>query len=188
MLIKKTKNLLTVFLILNLILVSLYVLLSMEIGKNIEKISNLSNDLSLQLAKEKQLRSFKSVAEDTLLNRAKLNSYLVANDGEVSFINKIEELINISGAETSISTVSVEAYNQDAVMNEYIEVLRLKLNTAGSWSENIYLLNLLESMPYRISITDLSLDAVTNSDGKNEGWEGIISLKVLKSKNESSEL
>jgi len=54
---KKTKGLIYVLIILNIAFLGLYWLLSIQVGSNIDQISNLGEDLNFQLAKEKQLNS-----------------------------------------------------------------------------------------------------------------------------------
>jgi len=178
----KTKNILIFLIILNLSAIGLYWFLSSQINKNTEMVSNSASELNIQVAKEKQLKLSRNIIDDTEADRNKLDSFFVSSDGIVSFIQEIENLADSAGLSIEIISVEVDDYVLNEKVDAVIEVLNLTLDVSGSWSGNFYFLNLLETMPHKINIGRLNLQARRDSKGRTTGWESIIGIEVLKLK------
>ncbi|HJN62991.1 MAG TPA: hypothetical protein QGH03_02050 [Candidatus Paceibacterota bacterium] len=179
---KRVKITILILILLNLILGGVYYSVFKEINKNSKQTLNLTNDFNLQLAKERQLKSFKNVTDDTVSDREKLDSNFVSSDGTVSFIKEIENLAAVSNLFIEIGSVAVEDYARDGRTSEVVEILSMNFTTGGAWSDNFYFLNLIESMPYKITINDFSVNTNKGVDGKTLNWEGSTGIKVLKLK------
>ena len=122
-------------------------------------------------------------------NIDRLNSFLVGSTQEeiVQFIETVESLSTTSGANLDISSVKVLALGEETLAENF-EFLELKLKTLGSWQNIFHFLNLLESLPYNLVISQANLSIlrqVPSPDkgaGKQEKWEGDFLLKVAKFK------
>jgi len=178
----KTKNIIIVLIIVNLFLIWIYWFVSQKVSENTKRISDLSEELDLQLTREKQLKSFNDIVGDTTADRNKLDSYFVSPEGIVTFIEEIEGLALLAGLSVDIASVDVDEYFDSDKKSEIIESLNLGINTFGNWSDNFYFLNLLEGMPLNISVTRLNFDIRKNVVSKTLDWQGVIGLSVLKLK------
>jgi len=183
-LLKKTRIIIAVLIILNVVLITVYGAFSNRINENNKKIENLAKDLDQQILKEQQYQSFKNILAQTEDQRDSLDSFFVLSEETVSFIQEIENLAAISSLETEITSVGSSDYiNLDGeTKSEKIEYLNLTINTFGNWQSNFYFLNLLENMPYKVSVNRLSLESKKDGSGQTLLWEGIFSIKVLKLK------
>ncbi|PIP86649.1 hypothetical protein COV42_00160 [Candidatus Campbellbacteria bacterium CG11_big_fil_rev_8_21_14_0_20_44_21] len=179
---KKTKILIVILLILNLLVVGGYWFFTSAINKNNEIVSDLSQELDLQIAKERQLRSFKKILAETKEKREALDSYFIPAADIVSFIQEVEALSALSGIEIEIGSVDVREFLEDETSSDRLEFLDISMTTEGSWSGSFRFLELLENMPYLIALNKFALDAKQNTEGETLYWEGALGLRVLKLK------
>lgn len=107
----------------------------------------------------------------------RLNSRLVAKDGEVLFLENIERLARSQG-----NTITVnDAKYEEIEGQKQIQYLRIALVVDGSWSSTYSFIKLLESMPYKIEIDSVFLNYDTQA--KSSGvWNTAISLRTIKEK------
>jgi hypothetical protein len=179
---RKTINILILTIIFNIITASLYFYVSGMVNKNLEKISNLSNNLNTQLLKQEQFKLFKNIINETNLDREELDTRFISSDGLVSFITQVEALATLSGVSVDIGNVSVSEYLHQGSKSELLEFLNMSISVSGSWENNFYFLNLLESLPYNISIDSFNLQTGGDTDNKITKWNGAFDLKTLKIK------
>jgi hypothetical protein len=179
---KTTQRIVIYLLLLNIVLIGANWFISSKVNNNNIEISNLADELNQQLIKEKQLDSFKKIAEDTTAERGKLDSYFISPNGIVSFIKEIENLAFVAGVSIGINSVEVEEYLIKKRSSNTLELLDLELNFTGSWNNSFYFISLLEEMPYKIFIYKLDVDAQKDDQENTTGWKGLIGMKVLKIK------
>jgi hypothetical protein len=145
-------------------------------GRNNEALS-LKEELDFEIIKEERLRSVKEIVVDVAPQRDEIDSYFVGKDSIVSFIKIVEDLGNLSGVSLEIDSVGVSGLEiGDGVNSEILEQLNLDFTTQGSWQNTFHLIALLESLPYKVSFEELSLEE------KVDSWNGVFGLKVVKFK------
>lgn len=183
----KTKKLFIVFTVLVLFALALYIFLFLHIAKEGRTISALKNDISVTTEKEGKLRSVQAVLRETEDERARLDDYFIAKDGVVSFIELIEAFGGISGAVIDVSTVDVgplvsKADTTAKDTDSFAELILLSFKVNGIWQEVLHTFALLESLPYKISITSVTLRTIPVPEEEPQKWQADVTLTVVKKK------
>lgn len=194
--ISSTKNILVIVIAINICVIAAYGFVFWRIYTDGRNTSDLVNQASLDFQKNEMLRSAKTALAENHDFLSKIDSYFVAPDGVVPFIDRVESLGKQYGIQVSIGSVAVES--DPKVKNDFKETLHLKVETVGSWSNIVQFLGALESLPYRISfdqvvfgLTDaadkLSFAGISSIDTKrartsSEKWKATFDISLLKLK------
>jgi len=191
----KTKKTLLVTLIINFLVWGAYGFVFLKIRSQNEYVSNLLNESNNDLKKDETLRAIKTTLTENKQFISHIDSYFVAKDGVVDFIEILESYALKSGVALTIGAVSVE--QDPKVKVDFKEVLRLKVDASGSWENITRFLSVIENMPY---VTDINMVSLSrngginglNFDGQDEtnnasnlverSWKGYFEFTVLKLK------
>ncbi len=138
--------------------------------------TELGTSLSLDAKREQQVRSMKTVLADTAPERKELETYLVARDGVVGFLERIETLGRIAEVNLEVASVGVE--DPAPSPGGGVELVRVMLEARGAWGNLMRLLDLLESMPLSISFTRASIS--TSPDERSAPWKLSLTLFAAK--------
>lgn len=182
---RNTKQALILTIILTIVAIVFYVWIFNNIKNTNKAISTISNEMNLATKKEMTLRSTKSLVKDTEANRAKIENYFVADDTIVNFIETVESMSDYTGAEVKVLSVNVS--DNQIMKNDVSEVLRLNLETKGTWNKVFHFLSLMEKMPFSIDILKADFE-VSKDDTKKTGknnireWTMFVDIAVIKSK------
>lgn len=130
-------------------------------------------DIEAQTIREAKLAALKRTVSDTDEIRENLDKYIVDAQGEVDFIQFVENLGEEAGSGVQIQSVSENNFSND----DRFQWLSMSLSFSGTWREAITFLALIESIPYKTELSDISL---TKS---GSFWNERIVLKVIKDKN-----
>lgn len=185
---KETRKKIIILLILNLIIFGLYFYLYLNIRQIDKEVSIKLSQIKLEINRDERLRSLKDLLEKTKDQRDKISNIFVRPDGSVEFIEMIESLGKATDVKLEIESVGVDApKNKTASSTEYF---RLAVKSEGLWRNVMQLLTLLEEMPFRVSIDNVSLsktssESATVKDKKqiDSIWNGNFGFSVLKAKN-----
>lgn len=179
---KATKQILALTTILAIASIVFYVLFFNALKNKNEEISLILNVTDTAIQRELKLRSVGEIIKDTEDEREKLDTYFVADDHVVDFIESIEELGRYVGVD--IETVSVNINDNLKTKDSISEILNLSIETRGDWEDVFYFLALMEKMPFRIDIANADLYAVYRNDGKDTSvsWKGFFNINVFKLK------
>ena len=109
-----------------------------------KNVSSLSQELSIASQKEQRYRLLRRILADTVPEREKLNSYFVAPEKIVDFIEEIETLGTHTGAIVSFQAVNAKN-----------NTFNLQFETEGNFDDTAYFLALLESLPIKLSFERL---------------------------------
>jgi hypothetical protein len=142
--------------------------------------------------KDQEYQLFEKIIKSNEIDRSKMSSYVVKKDGLVEFIKIIEGMANSSGVELSIKTVAESDVSLQASSSPKV-ILTLPLTTTGTWENTAMFLALLESMPYKTTLTKVDIkkmDLAESADLKmknrlskaNPGWKADFDFGVLKFK------
>jgi hypothetical protein len=109
----------------------------------------------------------------------KIDGYFIASDGEVNFINEIEDIAKANNLIIEISSVSLDTTSD--LTAKGFEYLTLKLSTKGSWAGTYKFLSLLSNMPYKVNVKQADVSNVSDTGAvKVSLWQGSFTVQVLK--------
>lgn len=148
-------------------------LLFFEIKKTNERISVLQNQLDIEVRQDQRLRSMKQLLADLDGELKMIDTYFIAPDGVVGFLEEFESFARVSNASLEVSSVGVAG---EAGLP--FERLRVEFASQGSWTSLMRLVSLLETLPFGITIERSQLERLPNSFV----WQGHVSFTALKLK------
>ncbi len=144
-----------------------------------EHISTLMQQSASMSHDAENIKKFNTSLDHIKPQIDQIDSYFVASDGEVSFIEQVEGLAKKDGLTVSIDSVGIT--NTDTLTSGGIAYLTMKINTAGTWEHTYQFLSEIEDMPYRIFIDQTDIASMYDGSPANTGmWKGGFSIKVLK--------
>ena len=169
-----SKKIFVVVLILNVVAISSYAYLFFDIKSKNEATSVLENVLNGQVSREAELRLVGDSLKETEKERALLNSYFVqkGKGGVADFVEVVEGLAGLSGVSLDVNSILLKKKEELSV----VEKMNLGLEAKGSWSEIIYFLGLLETLPYKISFNRVYVEKIKDSSL----WSGVFNIGVSK--------
>lgn len=191
-----TKKILATIIIINICVFVAYGFVFWRIYTDGQNTSKLINQASLDFQKNEVLRTAKITLAENHDFISKIDSYFIAPNGVVPFIDSVESLAKDYGVEASIGSVAVESDTK--IKNDFKETLHLKVEGSGSWSNLVQFISAVEALPYRtvfdqvvFGLTDsadkLTFGGTTPSDTKKAGsssgkWRATIDVSLLKLK------
>jgi len=185
----KTKKILATVIAINLAGMGLYAFFYFAFKRvNLSTIELLSES-EKDLKKDEFLRAARLALANNSSDIKKVDSYFVKADAVAEFIESIEELGRISGANLTVGSVSVEPDTRSK--DDFKEVLRLKVEAVGSWSQLVNLFSMIENIPYKLVIDNVSANRLGSlqdlffgeEDNSSDGsWKGYMEFSVLKLK------
>ncbi len=138
-------------------------------------ISELKNQVDIEVRKDHRLYSVKSLLTDLNKEIKQIDTYLVADDGVVDFLEDLENLGSIADVSVSVNSVSVDKKTTEMLP---FELLKVEFVTRGKWRSVVQLMSLLETSSLGIIINRVHLEKLSSL----ESWQSNISFTVLKSK------
>jgi len=178
------KRLFVIMSISTLIVFLVYSFFFLHIRAKNRTLSVFINEVDLILQKETRLRSIQTLIKDIKLDMVQLDTYFVRQDA-VDFIETIEELAAFSGTELEITSVSIDDIKDTE--STVGELLRLNLEAAGVWQDIFHLLTLIESLPFKVTVTQANLEHVFTRQQEDEetplsSWKGSFGVTAVKLK------
>lgn len=138
-----------------------YFLFDMIKAKN-KQVSLFYQEIDLYSQRESMRRTTEKTAEELSEKIQKLDSYFLHKDDVVPFIESIEKAGKKSGVEASIVSVGVSGAPEmvessgtssgGVVQDKNSEVLALRLDVKGTWSDVLSFVSYIENLPYKVSI------------------------------------
>lgn len=176
-----TKQLLVLFLILIIILLGLHYVAFSFIRKASQTVSALQGEVNTL---QTQIHEFSKYSADDMrtLTQA-ISRHIVSKTDFVTFIENIEAQARSQNIVIEIRSVDVEKRSEDEADDK--ELMRLQIETRGSWSSTMKFLNHLEYLPYQITVHEVSFSTGSKEEGGKVGpteWQGRIELTALKFK------
>jgi len=168
------------WLAITIIAIVLYLISFWYVKSEFEKASYALNSAEISYEQKDKIQTTAQNVEELEPQIEKINSYFVESDDVVGFINLLEQKAKGQGTSIETTDVSIEEALGDLL---YGEVLKISLTVKGSWNNVMQYLNLVESLPYDIWITNTNLALKRNTDSENDNlyhWEADLTLLVLK--------
>lgn len=158
----KTKKILTITIASFLVTFALYGILFLKIRSQNQEISTKANEVAVKTEQNKTIRATELSLEKNKDDLNNIDSYFVSSDGVVEFINTLDALGSKSNTKLTIGEVTTEL--DPRVKDDFKETLKFRVNATGSFEDVYYLLTLLESLPVRLRIEQVSLGLASASD------------------------
>lgn len=177
--INSTKKIFGLHLLLVVLLVALHVLVFVFIQNASKEVTTLEQEISVL---EAQVAEFSKHSSDDLRNLAQsVMSRFVSKSDFVSFIEGIEREAKAQNVLVTIRSVGAEPRSDDP--NDDKEIIKLQLESKGSWGNTLNFLNYLEHLPYKIDLRQIGLSVVAG-DGRTKvpQWQSQIEITALKFK------
>ncbi len=134
-----------------------------------------------QEAQAEQLSAseIKALLADTKSEQLTIGTFFLTSDRVVDFLEELEHLATSTNLESQTNSVTDASW--EGLESSKWEALSVSLSTKGSWQNSYRFLGLLERLPYRSSITRVTLQKIEEEKG-SASWQADISLLVLKQK------
>lgn len=156
------------------------IFLRIQIDKNMSEVNRLTvenqNEMNRNLQAEK-LISFINKTEDS---RNSLTNFIVQDANVVQVIEEIEKIGTRTKTEIIISSLTAEDSTNLAPRS--INKIKARVDIKGEWSNAVAALTLLESLPYKSSISNISLRTDKDSDAGKKQWSFSLQIEILKIK------
>lgn len=182
------KKIIIILSILSVVVVVLCAYLFMDIKRMDKTVSDRITGIESELEKEKQLQSIRNLMNDTKSELGQIENFFIQPAGSVEFIELVESLAKIASIKMEIESVGIDIAKNKT--SSSTESLRVSLKTEGSWVNNMHLLSLLESAPYKLTVDSINLQKVEDGNKSSVGkeknsvyWTGNFIFRVLKIKN-----
>lgn len=154
---------------------SIYGMLYHLMGEKTSEAADLILRRESAGAEDERIRELAKSLAETEVERQKVSSYFVRGSEAVEFIKRIEVLGRQSSLSLALQSVSVADMDK---------VFRLEAKTAGRFEDTMYFLALLESLPYKVSLTGASIikekEEVVGEGMSQSRWAGSFTI-VLES-------
>ena len=150
--------------------VAAYIFMYKDAVKKAEGEANVRAQVSTASEQTLEAKNMETIYKDTITNRAILPSFLVSVDNAVPFINAVEAIGPVTGATISISSLS-SGMDNDSSHN----VVTATISAVGAWANVMRAVQIVENMPYAISIKSLNMDV------SSPNWTAVLDVSVLSS-------
>jgi hypothetical protein len=151
----------------------LYPLFLFIIIQKTNEIENSYRNTESASSKEERARALKSIAEANKELIQTLQDFLIQKGDEVKFIEQIEKIGRKSSVQFEISSINTKA----SQTNPFKEDIAIKMNTEGPWTNIMNFIDILEKMPFGVSIGNVNLDAKAP-----DVWSGSVEFIVFREK------
>lgn len=179
--IKKTKIILVLLVIVNILVYSVYAYLFILLEDNTRE----TNALSLKIGEQQRRENVKGIIEKSLEgandNFYALKDYIVKEDGEIDFIKEIEIIASDLNLQSEIKSVNLEEIKDI----KSIETMKMSIDVIGKWSSVYNFLRKLEALPFDIKLDKVSMERFSEEDakgGKLVMWLGHFEFSLIKLK------
>ena len=149
------KKILAFLIIIIFVFCFLYYIIYNDIKLKNKHTSELQNSISHRLKQDQYMSSVKMDVFNANSDIEKISNSIVSQDGDVVFIELLENIAKNNGLVLTISSLAVDDTNSLSTSTMTTLDIRAKLN--GSWKGTYLFLSELESLPYNIRVDRFSL-------------------------------
>lgn len=173
---KKLKTLLGIACVLCIASITVLSFVFFQTGKHISKIAELSVGVRDQDMRSLQAQKLVTLLKHTSETQEALKTFIVTESTVVDVIETLESLGARTGVSVNISSLSSD---ETGVLGR----VRGRVETRGTWSAVLTYMRAVESLPYKISISNISLRRDPSGEkGKLPTWGMTFSIELLKIK------
>ncbi len=143
-------------------------------------ISSYRNDITFGDQKKEYAENMVLSFESTQVDIDTLQNLFVKKQGEVEFIEFLEQSAKERGLEIKIDSVSLDSTKE--MVSHGMEYLVLRFSVNGTWAHVWNFSEALEVLPYSIDVESLALLRTDTEKGKPALWKGVYNIRILKKK------
>ena len=182
----KTKYILTILIVIDLLLFGAYYYFFMMIKNDNEQVSTLSSELSAEQSNEEKMDSIRNISRGSVADSEKLESLFVGSQDAVTFLKQIEDLTSFAGL--SHSTESINLVDDPVLLPDNKENLEIVIDISGNWQDIYYFLSLFDNLPYAVHVNSLTLTELNNNPSNASStesgglWQGVLDFSAIASK------
>ena len=179
----KTKKILTITLIVDIILFSIFVFIYLNIKSAGDEFSSKAILIESELDKQTAFLSMKKDLEANSIGINNLSNYVISSDGIVDFMKSLDKLTLNNGLKSEVKSISFTPISGSEYQN--LELADIKIDVIGEWRNVEYFLKVLENYPLSLSITNFSMSKFSDYQVKGKKipqWLGSFDFTVLKMK------
>ena len=122
------------------------------------------------------VENMKTIYNETAIGRAQLPAFLVSLGDAVPFIDAVEAVGPASG-----STISISSLSSGTADNSSNGLVTATISAVGTWPNVLRAVEMIENMPYAISVKNLHLDVLSSSGSSAAAprWTAAMDISVL---------
>ncbi|MFA5831539.1 MAG: hypothetical protein WC878_06965 [Candidatus Paceibacterota bacterium] len=166
---KKINKITLLFAIADIVLISLYGLLFFTVKQTNVQTAEIYSSLYRRASDKGILLRLEKTLKETASQRALLDDYLVTPSETLTFIEQIEDLGKKSQTDVLVTSLSNPKKKGDPFL--------LDFTARGSFQNMNRLFSLVEAMPFRVSIKEISLSAEEKEKESAPIWNA--SFKIV---------
>lgn len=157
------------------------VFIYIQTSKNITETSQNIKEIKEQESRDSQAKSLESLVERTEDTVDTLKKYLLPDSDIVHLVEVLESL----GRETktSVNITALEAEDSSSLDYGAINKVKAHIEVSGSWDGVLAFMTFVESLPYKSTISNVTLRKSEISEKqKNSNWGLSFNIDILKIK------
>jgi Tfp pilus assembly protein PilO len=167
------KKLITMSLVLLVISMCVYAGFLYEVSRSGKRLQEWSNKQIEQVSREQQFSALEKLYEESEKDRAVLKNFVVTHEGVANFLALMENAGRNRGLLVNIRSVQISPIKD----SPSFETLKVSVEVGGTYEGLVDFLPVIESLPYQIEITSVSLNHIEGTS-----WKGLFELQVVKEK------
>lgn len=177
----KTKTLFIPIALVTLISIVIPVMLFFFIYNKKNSIDEITIKIKEEQGKTLQVQKMLSVLSQTKQFRETVSQYLLSDNTIVDFIETVESIGKETGVVVTISGLVADDSTNAPVGT--INKVKARIDGKGKWVDILKFATLIESMPYKVSLSNISLrqDGMTEKS-KTPSWNISFQIEILKIK------
>jgi hypothetical protein len=157
-----------------------------DIKSKNENASDLQNSTDLSIKQNQYSVSLQESLQNASSSITEINNAILSPDGDVDFIEKLENVAKGSGLDIVIDSLAVEDIPN--VTSDDLTSFRIRAEAQGGWAGTTTFLSKLESLPFVMRVEKFDL---TNSSDNPAGlsspvsaqtWQTTFEIRVLQYK------
>jgi len=175
-----TRSTLVTISIITVAVTGVYVALFLYIKHMQTQTAVLDEKVAFEERRGSQETALKLLAKDIKPDLDTLSGFIVSNEneGDIAFIKNLEQL----GAAQSVSLKIISAAE---VAQDAFKIVTFQIAIQGGWSHVLHVVGLIESLPYKISVKEVTMSHVDTGSvaGKKDGrheWRAALMFTVIK--------
>lgn len=178
---KKLQTFLIIISALSVVGISLLIFILISIHNNRQAAAELAKKIEEQNLQTNQAENILSLLERTKESQAFLNSYFISDGDIVKAIETIENTGDKADFPVTISGLSADDSSNLPIGT--INKVKARLDGKGSWKGALTFLSALEALPYKMSLSNISLKREGSGDKTSSPlWTVSLQIELLKIK------
>ena len=169
-----------------LLFVDIFILFQNVKNQN-ENVSKTQNEISHSEKQNEYTASLRESLQNSNSEIAKVNNSILSSDGDVAFIEQLENTAKENGVGIIIESLSVEDIPN--VVSGDLTSFKIRAEAEGGWNGMMAFLTKLESMPYVARVEELDLAnssdnplSQTTPVASLQSWQSVFEIRVLQYK------